>query len=310
MKKILNVSSAFIDARFGYLSNPRRSLFSLLVTKLVTLVGFLTYYLKTARYRRKALRSLKALTTEYKNKDILVLANGPSVEKLDEGECLAQQAAGSLAVFVVNGFFESPLSTRISPNVFVLSDSQHNPLVYKTNSETRQFWDMALSQKGLRFAVPLDWYPAVNKNSFPISKFLFFDDSGLEGWSKNTNPRYPRGYGSMTAQKALGLSVHSNANCIKLLGFDNSMFMGLVVDEMNQLFEGVPYFYKNSEPQPVPYFRRGVADYFYFISRIFSDYRLFSHYQVFNLDAASLVDAFPKTGKDPLVKGTQKPSVR
>jgi hypothetical protein len=130
---------------------------------------------------------------------------------------------------------------------------------------------------------------------------VFFDDAGLEGWVKNTHPARARGYGSITAQKALALALSSKADSIKLLGFDNSMFLGLEVDAYNRIFEATPYFFGTAKSSEMQYFTGGTADYFYFISRIFSDFKLLNRPHVVNLDPSSLVDAFRKAASDPLI---------
>jgi hypothetical protein len=294
-----------IRNRFTNLSNPRLSFYLLAGMRVSTLVNWLVYRALTLPYRWRALSTLTKLHSAIGTRDVLILANGPSALRLNVDELLRQQSEGELFVIVVNSFFESPMSSQFRPDLLVLSDNLHKPDAIKISTHTSGFWSSMAKENPLMVAAPLDWFPALSKDSNIPNQFVFFDDAGLEGWVKNINPARARGYGSMTAQKALALALSSKAGSIKLLGFDNSMFLGLEVDASNRIFEAAPYFFGKAKSSEMTYFIGGTADYFYFISRIFSDFKLLNKPHVVNLDPSSLVDAFRKAASDPLIGEAQ-----
>lgn len=296
-----------IRERFTYLSNPRLSLALLAGMRLSTLSNWLVYRALTLSYRSRALATLAKVSEVVGTREILILANGPSASKLNVAELLRQQQQGRIFVIVMNSFYDSPISNQVQPDLLMLSDNFHHPRRIDQDQQARLFWETISQNKSLLLGAPLDWYPSVVGNQSFSNDFIFFDDAGLEGWVKNINPARARGYGSMTAQKAIALALISKAETIKLLGFDNSMFMGLEVDASNRVFESAPYFFGKAKLNEVTYFTGGTADYFYYISRIFSDFKLLNSPRVVNLDPASLVDAFRKAPGDPLIRSETGP---
>lgn len=134
----------------------------------------------------------------------------------------------------------------------------------------------------------------------------FYNDLSLEGWTKNINPTRARAYSSLTAYKALALATYFDYQDILILGFDNSMYQTLEVDEKNNLIQGSNHAdgasskavtLLNSE------YRNGISDYFYDVSKGFRDLNVFfPKVKIQNLDSASKIDAFRKIERHPLIK--------
>jgi hypothetical protein len=129
------------------------------------------------------------------------------------------------------------------------------------------------------------------------SRTLYFDDSGLEGWTKNISPLRPRGYLALTAYKALAFASFLGFNRIYIIGIDNTMFRSIAVDDKNRLIQYPNHFFSQGAVTTdiSGMYPNGMSDYFRDMSLCFSSLtKYFSHLPVVNLDEDSLVDCFPK----------------
>ena len=247
-------------------------------------------------YRRRALAPLRRSRMTKVQQQALVLGNGPSVARLDP-EAVVRAQAGGLELIVVNWFPLSSLGSTLVPDILVLSDPTMRP-GSDVDPRNRDLWGYIHSHERLRLVVPVSWFRVVHRVEALAGRVWFFDDASLEGWVSSTSPMRPRGYLSMTAYKALGVALYLGYQDIRILGIDNTMFLGLQVDEYNQIVLKDRHFYgKARDDQGISWFcPQGVADYFYDLSLCFLHLRrCFGRTdKIINLDPASLVDCFPK----------------
>lgn len=289
-KLLKNVELATRPSNNAYLS-----LSYVFAIKLRVLVEWATRRIFENPKRGRLLKGLKALENSRKAINALVLANGPSLERLAVEEVKNEVVAGKIEVWGVNYFPLSPLARNLNGKYkLVLSDPGNRPS--NTNLQTKKLWEQVLSDESQIF-VPVSWAsePLIQSE---FGRFTFFDDTSLEGWTKNIKPFRARGYSSLTAYKALALATHFGYREILILGFDNSMYKTLEVSAGNHLLQN-PNHAKSTESSVnvdlSAHYRRGVADYFFDASRSFLDLKLmFSKFQIKNLDPSSNVDAFEK----------------
>lgn len=278
-------------------THPGYSVVSLALKRVRVLVECIARMSTTLRVRRVALATLKQLRETKPDRNALVLGNGPSVSTLDI-EWLNQNRS-SIDVFVVNWFPLSPVATEIVPDCVVLSDP-HNFPGNSQDERNQILWEVLEGLQPTIF-LPMDWYTQVRRSE-SISqslqkKIYFFNDQGLEGWTTNISPLRPRGYLSLTAYKALAISIFLGYKRIFLLGIDNTMYQTVEVDQSNTIHLDGNHFYEDpAKASSGNFYPSGIADLFYDYSLCFLDLvRCFGKQSnVIHLDPNSKVDAFRK----------------
>jgi len=152
---------------------------------------------------------------------------------------------------------------------------------------------------------PFSWFHIIQADSELSTRALYFDDSGLEGWTKNISPLRPRGYIPLTAYKALAFANYLGFQRINIIGIDNSMFRTVAVDTENRLIQYPNHFFeKGAVTTDISYFYpTGINDYFRDMSLCFGSLAsYFVGLPIVNLDGESLVDCFSKDTSSQLLK--------
>ena len=252
-------------------------------------------------FRRRALRPLRALGKLGQSNDALVIGNGPSAQTLNWAAVADAQDKG-MAVFAINYFPLSPEFGLVQPNYLVLSDPIMKP---SSNSDSRneELWISVQKNSTMNLIVPLSWYRVMKSQNSLSNCILYFDDSGLEGWTRNISPLRARGYLALTVYKAIAISIFLGFRETKIIGVDNSMFRTISVDADNRLIQQPNHFFtKGGKTSDLTaFYPKGISDYFYDVSLCFYFLRrCFVGQSVSNLDPHSLVDAFPKSSSSNL----------
>ena len=254
--------------------------------------------------RRDALELLKGLSGSETGHDVLVVGSGPSANTLNLREVKKRQQAGRLRVVATNYFLQSPHAKTISPDYLVWADDVFHP---HTDHSGPDPWEALASHQNTRLLVPWTWKKAITEQGL-TSRTLYFDNDSAEGWSKNISPLRPRGYQGSTGVKALALALHLRPDTVFVIGIDLSNFKNFEVDGSNRVLRH-PTHLKGTDSgiqEMGQYTVNGIADALYSTANQFLALRThFSGRQVINLDASSLVDAFPKVAKHPLLKKQQ-----
>jgi hypothetical protein len=253
-------------------------------------------------FRRRALKPLRALGKSRQPDDALVIGNGPSAQTLDWAAVADRQNKG-MAVFAINYFPLSPEFGLVQPNYLVLSDPIMKP---SSNSDLRneELWIKIQENSTMNLIVPLSWYRVMKARDSLSNIILYFDDSGLEGWTRNLSPLRARGYLALTVYKAIAISIFLGFRETKIIGVDNSMFQTISVDADNRLIQHPNHFFtKGGKTSDLTdFYPKGISDYFYDVSLCFYFLRrCFVGQPVSNLDPHSLVDAFPKPSSSELI---------
>ncbi|WP_345247148.1 hypothetical protein [Nibrella saemangeumensis] len=238
------------------------------------------------------LQHTRRLKGTKKGKVALVLANGPSVGKLDVQKIARLQQENGFEVFAVNSYISSPLAQVIAPDYYLLSDPAFfNPEKYPHLTERLTRDISLLSQTDVTCFVPLEHYRTASFRR----KYGYYDRGNL--FLNRITITGPRSYVSMTAYKALAAACYMGYSQIYICGFDNDYFLNLMVDEKNDMYYIDRHFYDKpgSTPSKIRDTNaRSVGELLYFHHYLFKHLEKFKSYPIINLNREGLVDCFPK----------------
>ena len=296
-----NDKLALLERKFAVTTNPNFSISKVLLTKLRVLSEFIFRSLFESKPPTNWRKDLYEFRERKFPSKCLVLANGPSLALLRPKEIIDLQNRRKIDIFAVYNFLLSPMAKKITPDFLCLSDPAHIP---NSTDESLHFWDAIRQRSETVLILPKHWHQFVVDNKIK-NKCLFFDDRSLELWSKSTSPTKPRGYMSLTALKGLAFATWLPYKQIFILGFDNSMYQTLNVDDQNRLWQGSNHAEGTANIDNTDmskFYPNGVSDYFFDLSQIFINFKLFSKSKkVFNLDSVSVTDSFPKVPMSSLI---------
>jgi hypothetical protein len=289
-----------IEVNTRLTTNPRYSVTLLAAQKLRVLIIYAGRTLFEAKLLNSAHRHTKKVKGTCGNKDALIIAGGPSVNRLNVQNVVNAQARGELDVFALNWYPLGKIAEQLKPDYFCLSDPINKPGSKKAfkgnNSEI--IWDYLDRSPKTKLLLPHNWMNLSQAIKNEVA--IWLDDRELVGWSKSISPTKPRGYSSVTAHKTLACALFLGYQTIHLVGLDNSVFKNVVVNENNELGDQRSHFY-DSESTPTLFHNEsvypfGMQDYLYNHSCLFLDLRKsFPIGSIINLDHHSMTDSFKKS---------------
>lgn len=228
-------------------------------------------------------------------KACFVLANGPSLQKLDPQKVKSFCDSRDADLFCVNYFVNSKFAVITGADYWVLSDP--NSLDLSRRDAQNAFLNAEeLVQKAI--FVPKQYEGKLPKKiGLPIISFN--DTVTAHVFSRSISPVKPRSYASMSAYKALAIAIYGGYSPIYICGFDNTYVRNLGCDRDNRIYRINEHFdskaYPNIDPiQYLNFKHRTVSDELIAYSKLFSDLWKFRGHNIINLDVDSLTDAFPK----------------
>jgi hypothetical protein len=260
--------------------------------------------------RRSRFKKLIDLKGSGKNRIGVVLANGPSINKIDPRKLANFSLEHQADIFCVNYFINTDFLKALGGiDYWVLSDPRHFDLEDPQTVESH-----ANAKKYVRKGVFL---PEMFEKKFTddINKIVFNDLQGSSVFSKNINPLFPRSYLTLTAYKAIALAIHIGYDKIFVAGLDNTHILDVGCDAENRIYRKKNHFYKSkdeNDPDNRDYKmglgkneaprNRNMAQEIRAYSRLFGDLYRFSNQNIYNLDLNSLTDAFKKSDKIDVLK--------
>jgi len=296
------VDKVSLERKTAITTSPGLSVTRLVLIRVRILAEWLVKRTLDFGHRRKALKSTRLLKNSQADNSCIVIANGPSSEKLDWKEVGRRQQLG-LQVCAINYFPLAPHFKTLVPNYLVLSDPIMKPGSSK-DSRNGPLWNAIQEASEMKLVFPISWYQLIESDSSLLSRSYFFDDSGLEGWTRNISPLRARGYLALTAYKALAFAVHLGFIEIDIIGIDNTMYQTMEVNFNNEIVQAPNHFFTGGGITVglSPMYPNGVADYFQDVSLCFYSLKsCFSNRNIYNLDRTSLVDCFVKRDVSPLL---------
>lgn len=243
-------------------------------------------YLKTDKPRKNQLSKMKLLKNSRTGRKVLVLGNGPSIQKLNFN-VLDENVD---EIIVVNDFYKMDIANKIRPAFYVLSDPDSfdslHPKYVGMGQPLREY----VQQTGCYVMAPHT--KSESKFLSSIDKVLYFDDRELR-IRRRISPLKPRSYCSVTLYKALSLAIHLGYSEINILGLDNTEFVNYRTDSDNRLWNG--------DFEVTSLFSSGWEGRMSSYALLFADLEFFRRYPIVNLDGNSMITKFPKNTDSPLV---------
>lgn len=253
---------------------------------------------------------LSQLSLQYNSscKPSLVLGGGPSLILLDN-TIKNRDLSNKYNIFACN-YFNSYMPPGISPGYVIFSDPntiKPLKLLAEDGTDPSTLNEISKKQQALfqeiEISRPKIFVPSSFPKSwltiFPEKDISYFNDSEARFFNSNVNPLFPRCYTSMTAYKAIAISLFISHSPCHILGIDNSYPHDILVSPSNNVCRlerhaQTPDHYIIDHS---PLFS-SVADALVQMSVCFSDLHKFPSNRIMNLDPYSLVDAFPKINKN------------
>ena len=286
-----------VPHRYRAIFSQSESIRKITVQRGLRILNLICYQIFLSRKTKKKTQGLTKLIQVYKNRKVLLVANGPSVKGINFTKLREIQALNQIVIVGIN---YSPLvlveayRKEVKLDLLILSDYFMHPR--NTDKINQEFWDIA-NKNSVKIVTPTDWCDSKVFVQCRDKRCLHFNDYGTEGIFSHINPTKTRNYISMTAFKALAICIYLQFSKIYLIGLDNNYFLGMRVDEKLSLIENS---YHATELQHFAadvssYWPSGLGDYFYFISKMFLDLRkYFDVANIVNLDIDSLNDVHRK----------------
>jgi hypothetical protein len=267
---------------------------------LESVIGLIKYLYLIAKHFGQ-LQKLSSLKSSKNGVRAIVLGNGPSLGYLSEKQLLNFQNNGG-EVFAVN-FWHSTHLGAVPPDYLIISDGAtladpHSPYGKKLPESVKQknitLYKYLIENKKIKIFCPISRVSEL-EGRFDARRIYGFVDQQMRLITKNIDPRFPRGYVSMTLFKTLAISTYMGYNPICVLGMDNTYPRDTFCDSANRHFRlerhagGADTLFDLSSIYPsMDVWAQDMFD-------LFSDlHRCFKNNNIINLDPYSLTDAFYK----------------
>lgn len=258
-------------------------------------------YAKELTLGAKEIKKLSAIRNSASKRTALVIGNGPSQGLLHSDTLRRFSERGD--VFVVNFWTENRKLSGVIPNYIIISDgltlnkeikSDQNSAIIERNEKLESY---LLKNDSIIIFAPINRVRQL-KITYGETRVIGFVDTEFRWLGKNIDPRFPRGYLSMTLYKALAIAIHMSYEKIYTIGMDNTYPRDIYVNHENKIFTLERHADSNSylfdQSRLMPSIDVWAQDLFF----NFHDLRkCFQGRQIVNLDCYSLTDAFPKVVK-------------
>lgn len=286
-----------VPHRYRAIFSQSESIRKITVQRGFRILNLICYQIFLSRKTKKKTQGLTKLIQVYKNRKVLLVANGPSVKRINFTKLREIQALNQIVIVGIN---YSPLvlveayRKEVKLDLLILSDYFMHPR--NTDKINQEFWDI-VNKNTVKIVTPTDWCDSKMFVQCRDKRCLHFNDYGTEGIFSHINPTKTRNYISMTAFKALAICIYLQFSKIYLIGLDNNYFLGMRIDEKLSLIENSHHAteLQHFAADVSSYWPAGLGDYFYFISKMFLDLRkYFDVANIVNLDIDSLNDVHRK----------------
>ena len=219
--------------------------------------------------------------------ECIVIAGGPSfTDKLARALIHSKR---KIDVLALNYYCLSKHADELVPRGYVLSDP--NTMTWKA-SEIKDY----LSKHEIIVYSP---YGAIWTDG--IQRRTFFNDSE-NVYSNNIDPRYPRGYTSNTAFKAIAIALELGYDKVYIAGLDHDYPRRINVAEDRRLtLDNVHHYDKTREqPEVYPHFEC-IAHALHCYALNFWHLRKLRSPRVVNITSTSMVDTFERMREDDFI---------
>ena len=219
------------------------------------------------------------------HKTILVIANGPSFNKEIADKILEKRDL--LDLIVINDYCLNDFSNTLIPDYYLLSDPKNFDTNDKKDLEINKLIENYIYDNRVKLIAPYKKY--LNKK---IEPFLFFNDR-QNLFSKNINPKFPRGYRSNTGFKAIAIALGLGYDNILLLGLDYDYPRKIRIDNQNKIFLLNEYNFSKDYIEISSYFD-SVAHAFFWWSQDYWYLQNLKSPKIKNVTENSMIDVFKR----------------
>lgn len=240
----------------------------------------------------KVLRETKSLADTQHGRKVIVIANGPSANKISSAQ-LGQLKNNNFQIITVNFFISNPLFKDIDPDWVVLSDPQSlNPVNSAWKEQAALLKDRLKKNHSIKIVCPLSQWCYTIKQ-FPMHQIFSFIDVESKNYG-NISPLGLRGYISMTAYKALAWAHFLGFEAIHIIGIDNTYAKDVYCDRNNRIVLIEKHADENDFSLDISNEYQSMAAFFFNVTLLFHDLKYFEECPIINLDQESLIEIFPK----------------
>jgi len=273
------------------------SAFALFLAKISTLRIGIILYLYDKVFLGKYLRNLELEKGSKSHLDALVVANGPSCNRINFEFVKEAQSKGEVEIFGINNSKLLDDESIIKLDYLLLSD----PLDAPKEENRERLSNLENSNSCTRLLTPLGWHKYNFFKKCKVDECLHFVDSGRNQFSKSTNPLKMRNYPPMGIFKLLAITKFFGYRHVYIIGLDLTFFRSVRLGDNKAILQDPNYFSADYgvTTNDSHLFPDGMSDYFHFISQNFSALRLyFNDSRFINLDKTTLVDVFKVIDSD------------
>jgi len=239
-------------------------------------------------------RHLRNLKTEKGSKshiDALVVANGPSCNRINFAKVKESQSKGEVEILGINNSKLLADDSIANLNYLLLSDPLDEP-----NEKTfERLRHLESSNPSTKLLTPVGWHKSDYFQHCQIDSCLHFVDSGRNQFSIGTNPLKMRTYPPMGIFKLLAITEYLGYKNVYIIGLDLTFFRSVRLGAHSEILQDPLHFKEDYgvATDDSHLFPDGMSDYFHFISQnFFSLKKYFSDSRYINLDKDTIVDAF------------------
>ena len=259
--------------------------------------GYLIYTVEILKHRRY-LQGMRNLEGTKRGKFALVVANGPSCNKINWRAIAESQAHGEIEIFGLNDSILLNHDSLAGLDYLLKSD----PL---DKSSLQESYDQIIAKNAanlnVKLITPSNWHSPISFGSCKRQECLHFVDVGRNHFKSTTNPLHLRTYPPMGSLKILAIARFLGYEKIFIIGLDNTFFQNVRLDKNFNVVQGPIHYrsdYQDSHDMS-HHFPNGIGDYFHFISQNFLALKnYFDDDTYINLDLDSLNDTFRKVGEE------------
>ena len=273
------------------------SAYTLLLAKLSSLRVGIFLYAYDKLILGKHLKNLEYSKGTKSQIDALIIANGPSCNKLNLKVIKELQSKGQLEILGLNNSKLLAEDSVVKLDYLLLSDPMDAP---KDESKERLL-GIEESNPQTKLLTPLGWHKYSFLKDCKLSNCLHFIDSGRNQFTLQTSPVKLRSYPPMGIFKLLAIAKYFDYKTVYIIGLDLTFYKTVRLGANGEILQD-PFYFKagyGETSNDSHLFPSGMTDYFHFVSQNFLALRTYFNLPTFiNLDVESMVDAFPKIERE------------
>lgn len=252
-------------------------------------------YFRTRGSIRASVRKLEEMESMNVDSDLLIVANGPSAGNIDQ-EMIQRFCERGGYLMVMNWAHLNPAVNSTNPNFWISADRR--PIEESEKAEELQQW---LSERPETMLFVPEIRVERYEHRFPRHRVTAFcrlaiRNIRLRHWKEK--PIFPKSFISQTGLHAIQIALWLGFTRIFIIGFDNTFFREIRVNERNELVNIITHAGEENREELGG---AGMSSFLRFQSILFGDYLKFSENEIFNLDLNSYTDAFTKLPPDVLL---------